>query len=98
MITASGTTTPDAAGTYEYAGKYLGEPCWRRQAGGWFLWWWDESSMFQITDELGGGLEVGDSAWFGPAALPNPNGVYTAQGEAIGNLTLSGWTHTGQWP
>ena len=60
----TGELAPDATGDYVRGGTYGGHDYYRREAGGWYLWYWSVSQSWVISDEVGGGNDD-EHAWWG---------------------------------
>lgn len=79
----TGTLTPDATGTYAYAGEQAGKPYYERTPGGWAIWW-DIEGWWNISHQVD---DVGVNFW--GRADPNIKGLYLSAGGAVGNATVS---------
>lgn len=85
----SGTLAPDATCDYVRAAPlYNGKESWARVVAGYYLWW-NGTDSWIISTVLG---TQGTAYW--SRTSPNPSGLYTPQGTATGDATLTLGYHT----
>jgi hypothetical protein len=82
-VTVAGTLSPNAVGSYNFAGNYEGVPFY---TNGSFLLFYSDAMQWVLTNE---GFNPTDF-WFLNSTNQSPNGTYTAAGSATGVPTVSG--------
>ena len=80
----TGTLSPDATGTYEYAQDYNGKGAYARTANPWYLFWHTGLGIWYLDAALG---DIEQPNWY--RNDPSPEGVYTPVGTATGTATVT---------